>query len=205
MGKLRGSLVGIRANLQHQDIGPPDLIHRSIYAGSKSALYNQNDFVKDKQKKDDDGYVGYYHFVNGLKPQSSEQYIMELIKHGAPYKRDAIITYCTYNIFSKTDFRMKYTSEIHPNYLKELDASQIVRFIYYLDNPDNQLVGLVNFPDYVKDKEAILGSLDILTKHLPKGYMTGTSSGYGAPTSCGDDKKTNYYRNRLVDAIIRLD
>ena len=80
-------------------------------------------------------------------------------------------------------------SEIHPNYLKELDASQIVRFIYYLDNPDNQLVGLVNFPDYVKDKEAILGSLDILTKHLPKGYMTGTSSGYGAPTSCGDDKR----------------
>lgn len=219
-----GETLGIRANLQHQDIGPPDLIHRSIYAGSKSALYNQNDFVKDKQKKDDDGYVGYYHFVNGLKPQSSEQYIMELIKHGAPYKRDAIITYCTYNIFSKTDFRMKYiihhkdllvdksyqiagrtASEIHPNYLKELDASQIVRFIYYLDNPDNQLVGLVNFPDYVKDKEAILGSLDILTKHLPKGYMTGTSSGYGAPTSCGDDKKTNYYRNRLVDAIIRLD
>lgn len=154
-----GETLGIRANLQHQDIGPPDLIHRSIYAGSKSALYNQNDFVKDKQKKDDDGYVGYYHFVNGLKPQSSEQYIMELIKHGAPYKRDAIITYCTYNIFSKTDFRMKYivhhkdllvdksyqiagrtASEIHPNYLKELDASQIVRFIYYLDNPDNQLV-----------------------------------------------------------------
>ena len=147
---------------------------------------------------------------------------MELIKHGAPYKRDAIITYCTYNIFSKTDFRMKYiihhkdllvdksyqiagrtASEIHPNYLKELDASQIVRFIYYLDNPDNQLVGLVNFPDYVKDKEAILGSLDILTKHLPKGYMTGHHLGMELLLHAGMTK-TNYYRNRLVDAIIRL-
>ena len=46
-----GEILGIRANLQQQDIGPADLIHRSVYAGSKSALYNQDDFIHEKHKK----------------------------------------------------------------------------------------------------------------------------------------------------------
>ncbi|KAL6450404.1 CHS6 Chitin biosynthesis protein CHS6 [Candida maltosa Xu316] len=220
-----GEILGLRANLQSQDIGPSDLIHRSIYAGSKSALYNQEDFLLDKSKKDDDGYIGYYHFINGMKLANIEPYLTDLINHNAPYKRDVIITYCTYNIFTKSDFRIKYVvhhkdlsvdktyqvgnrvvkSPPDNQYLLELEASQIVRFFYYLDNPHFQKIGLVSFDNFVNSKNNIKESMDVLIKFLQKGHLSGTRAMYGAVTSCGDDKKTNYYRNRLVDAIIRLD
>lgn len=219
-----GEILGIRANLQQQDIGPADLIHRSVYAGSKSALYNQDDFIHEKHKKDDDGYVGFYHYINGMKLDNVESYILELIKVGAPYRRDVIVTYCSFNIFNNTDFRIKYVvhhkdllidrtyqigsrvvKAVPTNYKLELEASQIVRLFHQLDNPEYQPVGVASFPDFIKTKEDVQESLNTLIRFLPKGYMTGTSSMYGAVTSCGDDRKTNYYRNRLVDAIVRLD
>ncbi|RCK65348.1 Chitin biosynthesis protein CHS6 [Candida viswanathii] len=219
-----GEILGVRANLHQQDIGPPDLIHRSVYAGSKSALYNQDDFIIDKLKKDDDGYIGYYHYVNGMTLDNVESYVLELIELGAPYRRDIIVTYCSFNIFHSADFRIKYvvhhkdllidrTYQISGRAVKavpesfklELEASQIVRLFYHLDNPEHQTVGVANFADFIKTKAAVKQSINTLVKFLPKGYLTGTASLYGAATSCGDDRKTNYYRNRLVDAIIRLD
>lgn len=219
-----GEILGIRANLPPLDMGPADLVHRSVYAGSKSALYNQDDFIAENHKKDDDGYVGFYHYVNGMKLDNVESYILELIKTGAPYRRDIIVTYCSFNIFNSTDFRIKYVvhhkdllidrtyqiggrviKAVPTNYKLELEASQIVRLFYQLDNPECQTVGVANFSDFIQTKEDVAESINTLIQFLPKGYFTGTSAIYGAITSCGDDRKTNYYRNRLVDAIIRLD
>lgn len=115
--------------------GPPDLLHWGKYYGSRSSVYTNNDFdiehlSKESGRKDDDGYVGFYHFANGLtfhsKMRSIEDHLCEIVglakevdgyhwkkdinEEGSMgnFKKDMILTYCTYNVFNKCDFRVKY-------------------------------------------------------------------------------------------------
>lgn len=136
-----GKSLGMRSNSQmtiSPDTcnGPPDLIHWGKYFGSRRSQFLNDDFISKKWKsneepnsKDEDGYVGFYYYANGISfnknEDTIEDYICDLIgleKKDDEYrwkkdanvdlstnsKRDIVATYCTYNIFSKADLRSKF-------------------------------------------------------------------------------------------------
>ncbi|CAH2355012.1 hypothetical protein CLIB1423_20S02058 [[Candida] railenensis] len=189
-----GQNIGLRSKAQVDSwadktfpIGGPDLIHCGNYHGIRSSQYLDHDFgqgsnggiftgiedpLSSPGKRSDDGYVGYYHYANGVDVSSEsniENYICKLVglektglneykkvdediiiqRHsqrmtmksrkassstGGPTspsssplssaastttssnfnsissssKREILITYCTYNIFNKSDFRARY-------------------------------------------------------------------------------------------------
>lgn len=139
-----GQTLGIRSKFQESVgldyiLGPPDLIHWGKYCGSRSTQFLHNDFTKDKIKhegsKDGDGYIGNYHYVNGLNLEKTiqdiEDYILAYVgiekendnyyfkkstlssERFFPSKREMVLTYCTYNAFNKSDFRTRFV--IHMN------------------------------------------------------------------------------------------
>lgn len=263
-------------------VGPPDLVHRARYFGIRSAIYTNNDFMTEPNNQDvhkeDDGYIGFYHYVNGIGSsnfvEEVENYMFEiigLVKENNEYfftkeminsdkystsKREMVVTYCSYNIFGKSDFRTKYVihmngsvkktpiqidksyqiisysadrrnmsfnantiKDVSVSYLEELKVSQIVRLFNHLDNPSQQLTGLVSYSNYVDSKPSLIASVQTLIKFLSRGHNCGTKVGYGASTNCGTKgdistgsignsninyRKTNSYRNQLVDTIVRL-
>lgn len=127
-----GQALGIRAKA-HDAIGPdasvngpPDLVHWGRYFGLRSSQYLNNDFTDEQEHKDDDGYVGCYHYSNGLvlrNHQALERHVCHIIglesqadgyhwkkditENTGNYKKEMIVTYCTYNIFNKSDLRAK--------------------------------------------------------------------------------------------------
>lgn len=131
-----GQTLGIRTKFQEtagsiSGVGPPDLVHRAIYAGSKSGIARTCDFTladSQEDKDNQDKYVGYYHYVNGIRfeklEQDIERYICEILgieRDGTSYyfkpwaidklassKREIVVTYCTYNIFNKSDLRARF-------------------------------------------------------------------------------------------------
>jgi tetratricopeptide (TPR) repeat protein len=259
-------------------IGPPDLIHVARYFGIRSAQYTNNDFTIDPDlasfNKDDEGYIGHYHFLNGIGRDNFldevEQYICNMLglykrneeffftKHSlntdtySTSKREIVVTYCSYNILNKSDFRARFVvhmngtskkipvqvdrsfqiityagdrknmtfnattiKDLQSNYWEELSASQIIRLFNHLDNPSQQLTGLVSYHNYVDSKTSILSSVQTLVKFLGRGNLTGTKVGYGTATNCsshGDSsasgnsslRKTNSFRNFLIDTLLRL-
>ncbi|KAK6455361.1 Chs5p-Arf1p-binding proteins-domain-containing protein [Scheffersomyces xylosifermentans] len=278
-----GQCLGLRSKLtlqdpqnQNNDVGPPDLCHLGKYAGARSAEYASHEYLGDSLKssdlKEDDGYVGYYHFVNGLKLANTdsdiEKYVLDIVgvekvndsyafrkenanSHSERFgslsssKKELVLTYCSYNVFSKSDFRARYIihmgssgkkgtlihvdssyqivprtgrkvsnfsavtiRDLNPSYWEELEASQIVRWAHQLDNPSTQLTGLVSYADFVATADELTASVKLLVKFLSRGSFCGFNAGYGTPTACGNNtdyqKKTNYYRNNLSDALIRL-
>ncbi|CAI5760436.1 unnamed protein product [Candida verbasci] len=191
-----GQTLGERSQVNNQyEIGPSDLIHRAIYAGSKSALYNQYDFKTKKNVIDHDEYIGYYHYINGFIDIDS--YIQQVIGDDKKkFKKDIILSYCSWNIFGKTDYKIKFV--LHPNgeiermimretNMEELKVSQILRSLYYVDNPQHQLTGTVNFPIF-RNKLELKDVLKLLVKYVSKGYETGK----------------NQYENKLIDSILKL-
>lgn len=265
-----GQTLGLRAQaLDNLDpdcaMGPPDLVHSGKSFGSQSSQYHENDFVIDHSKherKDDDYYIGYYHYVNGLAINSCEViegYILNkfgIEKKGHDYflkspgiqltKREMTVTYCTYNLFSKSDFRAKYMiqplgtskkspvrvdvsyqllsyqppeyrnkknfnfsstniSDLNVGYWNEIIVSDIVRYFSHLDDPSKQVTGLVSCSYYLSTKESLVSCIKILVRFLPKGHLTGVKPSVGIPTSVGEkDDKVSYYKNYLVDALVRL-
>lgn len=275
-----GQTLGGRSNSQMEigsdaSNGPPDLVHWGRYFGSRSSQFLTNDFGSDKWKtdvsyrKDDDGYVGFYHFINGLnfatREAALEDYICELVgleKENHEYfwkkrtdlgyitnfKKEMVVTYCTYNIFSKSDFRAKFiirmsgsskTSpikieklyQIIPNsidsrnrkvysfntqtiknlaytYWEELSASEIIRLFSHLDNPANQITGLVSYSKFMNSKSSIMKSAKLLVKFLNRASLTETEPAVGSVTGIGakseSNRKTNQYKNCLIDCLIRL-
>lgn len=263
-------------------VGPPDLVHWAKYSGVRSALYTNNDFTIGSSNidtsKDDDGYLGFYHYVNGIGSidfvAEVEDYILKvigLVKENNEYyftqemlnsdkystsKREVVVTYCSYNIFNKSDFRTRYVihlngstkrspiqigksyqivsyssdrkvtsfnantvQDIPSPFWDELKASQIIRLFNHLDNPAQQLTGLVSYPNFIDSKQSLTSSIEILVKFLSRGNICGTKIGYGASTNCGTKgdicsgtngnanisyRKTNSYRNHLIDSILRL-
>lgn len=133
-----GEALSIRTKIQEslvaESIGPLDLIHWGTYYGITSAHYSQNDFATKTRtrEKNDDGYVGYYHYSNGVSLErfelDIEDYVLGLVgitrdsngqylflkgNEFSASKRELVVTYCTYNIFDKSDFRARYI--IHTN------------------------------------------------------------------------------------------
>lgn len=276
-----GQSLGMRSNSQmtiNLDTcnGPPDLIHWGKYFGSRSSQFLNNDFISKKWKandesysKDEDGYVGFYYYANGINFDRGEitieDYICGIIgleKKDEEYtwkkdanidfstnsKKDIVVTYCTYNIFSKADLRSKFkirtfgsskaasvkiekSYQIIPNSLdsrnrkvysfsmqtiknlsstfwEELTVSQIVRLFNHLDNPDKQITGLVSYANLTSSKQVIIKSAKILVKFLNKGNMTETDPAIGSITGTGNsgesNKKTNQYKNSIVDSLLRI-
>lgn len=137
-----GQTIGMRSNAQMEigsdpSLGIPDLVHIGKYLGSKSYLYLHDDFNAlrrrsgdDSNRKDDDGYVGFYHYENGIDFEGGEEaienHICELLnlekngsdcywkddkipEHLAGLKREFVVTLCSYNLFARSDFRARYT------------------------------------------------------------------------------------------------
>ncbi|EGW29848.1 uncharacterized protein SPAPADRAFT_73313 [Spathaspora passalidarum NRRL Y-27907] len=253
----RTKFLQLKHNSQSASIncGPSDLVHRAIYAGSRSALYHHLDFKGEKSEStrtvDDDGYVGYYHYVNGIRFEALaddiEEYVVELLalKKNEEGKRDIIVSYCSYNMFHRSDFRARFViqpasagstlpvtidksyqvipigdnrktvsynngtiNQLSPGYWEELRASHLIRLFHQIDNPESQLAGTVNYTNFIDTFDSLITSVKILIKYLPRASMSGTRAGYGTPTACGNKGdlvyKTSHYRNKLVDALLRL-
>ncbi|ODV80603.1 uncharacterized protein CANTADRAFT_47218 [Suhomyces tanzawaensis NRRL Y-17324] len=283
-----GESLGLRAKFQekvgsspgYDPSGSPDLIHWGKYFGTTSNTYNQNDFTKQTAsesgsgyQKHDDGYIGFYHYANGISfdylQEDIEEYILQLIgievvddkyqfkkselasERYVHSKREMVITYCSYNIFNKSDFRARFvvhmnsslkstpvqidkSYQVIPNpsgsapgshrktllynhhtikqlplsYWDELKASHLIRLFHQVDNPASQLTGLVNYSNFIDSKAKLKHSVRLLAKFLNKGHLCGSNLSYGLPTICGNkgdqSKKTNHYRNNLVNTLIRL-
>lgn len=251
-------------------IGPPDLIHWGRYVGTTSSQFNSDDFNATTEiNPNEDGYIGFYHYVNGIDHQSPfpiDKYVFDVMgiykkednfywsqNNNSPFdeigKKELIVTFCSYNIFNKSDFRLKYvvtpistskrtllidkSYQIIPNdnlaaskkkivsslnfnkipssFWTELQVSLIIRLFVQLDDPAKQLPGLVSFPQPVLLHQDLLHSIDLLVSYLPKGHITYSDPCYGSITGCGGTletnasiNKTNVYRNRLIDTLIRL-
>ncbi|EGV64529.1 Chitin synthase, class 6 [Yamadazyma tenuis] len=246
-------------------IGPPDLLYYGIYAGATSYQFTHNDFnpLLNHNDKDVDGYIGYYHYVNGLDHHNSFQTIQNYVfsvmgiertqtdyhwKHGTSHgfsfdsgKKETVVTFCSYNIFDKSEFRLRNVitpisvsrktvsidtsfqiasndspkvnawlsiHKVPQTIWDELRCSSLIRLFCQLDDPSKQLPGLVSLNEFVSVKEQAQGSISLLIKFLSKGYLTDSDSSYGVVTGCVNDLKilvkTNVYRNRLIDTLLRL-
>lgn len=267
-----GQTLGMRTSFQGSigsdpTNGLPDLFHWGRYYSPRSSQYLNHDFFPNDSRQDhndDDGYVGHYHYANGLDLSSGasaiEKYICSIVglrRTGEVYhwkrdmtgqlssKKEMVVTYCMYNIFAKAEFRARYILyitgystknpmnidksfhiipdpqgsrirkpcsfnvdtilEVQTQFWHELTASLIIRLFYHLDNPSNQLTGLVSFPHHLHSNEAMQNAIRVLIPLLPKGFMTPCSALFGKPTGCNNnDNKINFYNNSLTDALIRI-
>lgn len=142
-----GQNLGIRAKaISEQNIlsiGPSDLVHWSRQHGERSSRYIKNDFSPISESdppRDQDGFVGFFHFCNGLDlaagTDSIEQQVLESIglrKNGNSYvwapkeelakrlglaqNREGVVTFCAYNCFQKLEFCARFivTPSAKPN------------------------------------------------------------------------------------------
>lgn len=115
-------------------LGPPDLLNWGRYYGERSSKFVLNEFgsssLPDGHNKEADGYVGYYHYSNGIDyfegVDSIEKYVMSsigLIWNNGEYFRSPLclissagtspdkpmlLTLCAYNIFSRAELRVRF-------------------------------------------------------------------------------------------------
>ncbi|GEQ68272.1 hypothetical protein JCM33374_g1939 [Metschnikowia sp. JCM 33374] len=134
-----GNTLGIRAKAMDQMVasgpqtGSSDLVHWGRHYGEKSSKFLHNSF-EDRDpashKKEEDGYVGFFHYVNGIDysggAQAVEKYITEAIglsagdgayfwsrsvdlsALGTYHEKEMVVTLCAYNIFGRAEFRARY-------------------------------------------------------------------------------------------------
>lgn len=114
--------------------GPADLVHWGRHYGERSSKFNQSEFASPKQNghqsKEEDGYVGYYHFCNGIDylkgAAAVEEYILGAIglgkaengylwladtdpsAYGTYLNKQMVVTLCVYNVFSRQELRARY-------------------------------------------------------------------------------------------------
>lgn len=204
--------------------GPPDLLHVGKYCGITSSAY-EDDFLGEIDKHED-GYIGTYHYVNGIYHDcyySIEKYIFDVmgikIRNNDYYwdsvnKKETVVTYCSYNIFTKSDLRIKYV--LTPNNKKTISIDKTFQILpsdsngrkvqasigklndfnwddinvssiirsFQMDEPSKQLPGLINFSKLVDSKSRIINCLQLLVKYLSKGYLTNYDESYGLVTGC---------------------
>lgn len=141
-----GATLGARAaSLEAQPAhraGPADLVHWGRHYGEKSSRFLHNPFQAPGQKmtaKDEEGYVGFYHFCNGLDysrgAAALEEYVysavgvekahnakngdhlrwqpgVDLHAYGAHHHREMVVTLCTYNVFARSELRARYVFSV---------------------------------------------------------------------------------------------
>lgn len=115
-------------------IGPLDLVTWSRYYGERSSKFTLNEFgsysLPDGHNKEADGYVGYYHFCNGIDysegEKSIERYVAGSIGlvwsdntyfrgprclislSGCSLDKPMILSLCAYNLFSRAELRARF-------------------------------------------------------------------------------------------------
>lgn len=130
-----GQTLGLRTAFQGKIAsdptnGLPDLFHWGRYYSPRSSQYLNHDFFSGDSRldqRDDDGYVGYYHYANGLDfssgPAAIEAYVCSIVgicrteevyhwksdmSSQFTSKKEMVVTYCAYNIFTKAELRTRY-------------------------------------------------------------------------------------------------
>lgn len=133
-----GHTLGIRSNaLSNMQAsvstpGPADLVHWGRHYGEWSSTFSHNEFAPPtaiNHSKEEDGYVGYFHFCNGIDysngPAAVEEYLLEAIgleytpegyvwsstANVAPYgvynNKQMVVTLCAFNVFSREELRTR--------------------------------------------------------------------------------------------------
>lgn len=130
-----GHTLGIRskvlANNATLQTGPPDLVHWGRHYGERSSTFTNDDFAPPGHlghTKDEDGYVGHFHFCNGIGTgvAAVEDHVLgsigleqrggayfwqrnvDLASYGTYYQKQMVVTFCLYNTFARSEFRARY-------------------------------------------------------------------------------------------------
>lgn len=191
-----------------KELGQPDLVHISKY---------------DKSVKQE---VGDYHYVTGINTSSVIQPFMYLQtiqlsdKEPATHKHMKIGTYCSYNIFSKGDLRIRCQfpssaspmiqfvpsnkskititigteEEKHLALWTETYVSSLIRSILFADSIERHLPGMCKFNPIQSTKDT-KEAIKLLCRHLHRGPETGCSDIINRPS---------YINNFLVDTLFKL-
>lgn len=191
-----------------KELGQPDLVHLSKY---------------DKSSKQE---VGDYHYVTGINTSSVIQPFMYLQtiqlsdKEAATNKHMKIGTYCSYNIFSKGDLRIRCQfpgsaspmiqfvpsnrakititigteDEKHQALWTETYVSSLIRSILFADSIERHLPGMCKFNPIQSTKDT-KEAIKLLCRFLQRGPETGCSDIINRPS---------YTNNFLVDTLFKL-
>lgn len=134
-----GHTLGMRSNALAASLastaacGMPDLVHWGRHYGERSSKFNHNEFAPPasvNHSKQEDGYVGYFHFCNGIDYAGGasvvEEYVLSAVglesrpegyfwapttdvaSFGVYNNRQMVVTLCTYNAFSRTELRARF-------------------------------------------------------------------------------------------------
>lgn len=133
-----GHTLGIRSNTLASLSGgnypgPPDLVHWGRHYGERSSKFTHNEFAPPtsvSHSKEEDGYVGYFHFCNGIDfaagPSAVEEYVLaavglhltpegyfwtstaSLTSFGVYTNKQMVVTLCSYNSFSRAELRVRF-------------------------------------------------------------------------------------------------
>lgn len=262
-----GQSLGIRAAAltpQHLAApGPADLVHWGRHYGEWLSRYQHNEFAPPTEPlhAKDDGYVGYYHYCNGVDYSGGAPAIeahvtaaIGLEKRNGGYfwrlgtdvaalgthtSRPMVVTLCAYNVFGHAELRVRvlvtvpksrkmpvsvdflysvtqqalrrvdsYTKStlgaIPALFWTELAVSSVIRLFFQIDDPSRMVCGTVAMSAQIERRGALLRAVDRVVALLPRGHLTGMREMYGATSSSGEGSSTAYYRNRLVDTLVRL-
>lgn len=103
-------------------------------------------------------------------------------------------------------FNSNTVHELPPLFWDELKASQLVRLFQHRDNQQDAVAGLCLYSDFIYSAPALIHLAFTLVRQLPRGSMVGSEVGWGTSTTCGNggDRKTLFYRNYIVDSLVRL-
>ena len=113
--------------------GPLDLVHWGRHYGEKSSKFLQNPFEAENgvlHSKQEDGYVGYYHYVNGIDYSGGAKAVQKYVVHaigliekegayfwlpsvdvnalGVYHDREMVVTLCAYNNLGRAEFRARF-------------------------------------------------------------------------------------------------
>lgn len=191
-----------------KELGQPDLIHLSKY---------------DKSNKVE---IGEYHYAIGINTSSIIQPFMYIQtiqlndKDPATNKHMKVGTYCSYNIFSRGDLRIrcqfpgtvspmiqfipadksKITMNINNDeekyqYLwKETYASSLIRCLLFSDSIERHLPGMCKFNPLQSTKDA-KEAIKLICEFIPRGPETG---------SADIINRASLVNNYLVDSLMKL-
>ncbi|SCV03374.1 LAMI_0H07646g1_1 [Lachancea mirantina] len=180
-------------------IGPPDLVHTTQYDG-----------LRHKE-------IGEFHYIIGLDVSSEAApiaYLNALKLTGTGFRNDGLVScYCSMNIFSKVDIKIRYESEKHylvnaiecmsgttnVNLSEELwDETLVSAFIRSMiigSEPDRKLPGLVEVaPGMGNGISYCHKLLTKLFRFLPRGVSIGHDVTKGSHAT--------YRNNYLTEAIL---
>lgn len=146
-----GQTLGVRAKALEKippngHLGPPDLVHWGRHYGERSPKFMHNPFAPPnaaQQLKEEDGYVGHFHFVNGLElsAEAVENYVftaiglesradgsygwrknVDVASYGVYTSKQMVATFCLYNTLARAEFRARYVLTPGPLRLVVVDT-----------------------------------------------------------------------------------